>query len=95
MITSNSELPGKLSELIERKSIDSHSSRLTTRPPRPLPALVIVSWSRVHQPSSPSSSWNVPVGPSVPIVAIRTMFRALTSTGLPPEFCTPPSSVAV
>lgn len=61
----------------------------------PLPALVIVWWSRVHQLSSPSSSWNVPVGPSWPIVAIRTMFRALTSTGRPPEFCTPPSSVAV
>ena len=67
-----------------------------TRPPRPLSAPVIsVGVSCVHQPSSPSSSWNVPVGPSLPIVAIRTMFRALTSTGRPPEFCTPPSSVAV
>ncbi len=36
-----------------------------------------------HQASSPSSSWKVPVGPSLPIVAIRTMFRALISTGRP------------
>jgi hypothetical protein len=49
----------------------------------------------IHQPSSPSSSWNVPVGPSLPIVAIRTMFRALISTGRPCSFLTPPSSVAV
>ncbi len=56
---------------------------------------VKASWSCVHQPSSPSSSANVPVGPSLPIVAIRTMFRALISTGRPSSFFTPPSSVAV
>ena len=61
----------------------------------PCPPRGSVSWPWVHQPSSPSSSWNVPVGPSLPIVAIRAMFRALISTGRPLEFCTPPSSVAV
>jgi len=61
----------------------------------PCPPRCSVSWSCVHQPSSPSSSWNVPVGPSLPIVAIRTMLRALIPAGRPREFFTPPSSVAV
>ena len=46
-----------------------------------------------YQPSSPSSSWKVPVGPSLPMTAIRTMFRALTSTGRPWGLsCPPPRS---
>ena len=61
----------------------------------PCPPWWSESWPCVHQPSSPSSSANVPVGPSLPIVAIRTMFRALISTGRPRSFFTPPSSVAV
>jgi hypothetical protein len=48
-----------------------------------------------YQPSSPLSSWKVPVGPSLPRTAIRTMARALISTGRPWGFAWPPSSVAV
>ncbi len=48
-----------------------------------------------HQPSSPSSSWNVPVGPSLPMVAIRTILCALIWTGRPWLLSWPPSPVAV
>ena len=50
-----------------------------------------------HQPSSPSSSWNVPVGPSGPMLARRATTWALSAAGRPGCDSTPPpsSSVAV
>jgi hypothetical protein len=37
-----------------------------------------------YQASSPPVSWKVPVGPSLPIVAMRTMTSAPSATGCPP-----------
>ena len=50
-----------------------------------------------HQPRPPMSSWNVPVGPSGPMVASRATICALSSAGRPGWLpgSPPPSAVAV
>ena len=42
---------------------------------------LLAPMSSPHQASSPSPSWKVPVGPSLPMVAMRTMTSAPFSTG--------------
>ncbi len=53
---------------------------------RPLRVTILVAAPcemQHYQASSETSSWNVPVGPSSPIVAMRTMTSAPFSTGCP------------
>ena len=51
------------------------------RKPQHEPWFRLLVTTASYQASSPSPSWKVPVGPSLPMVAMRTMTSAPSSTG--------------